>query len=357
MPHSRRRSMLWFMQKRSLMPRFGLVPLLRWIGLLFVAAALGVSGAPAAPDGSSRVAGTVDGRPIYLDDLTDREIHEARGKVFDLESAKLRQVALKQLRETRPKEFGVPEVKIGDDEIRNLYEQANLSKRGKLEDLSEQIRAYLAQQKLGDLDEQHFRKAVRLGYVKSNLEEPDDFLVTLPEVTRAASRGSREAPVQIVEFSDFECPFCKRALPAITQMLEKYGDRVYFTYRHLPLTRIHPRARELAEAAECAADQGKFWAFHDAIFESDLNGTETKELAGKARVKDPKKFAACVEKHQSAARVDEDIKAAESLFIGGTPTFLIGQRTGSGGIKGVLLEGAQPLSVFEREIEKLLAGK
>ena len=339
------------------MPRFGLVPIRRSFALLLAAAALGVSGAQAAPDGSSRVAATVDGRPIYLDDLTDREIHEARGKVFELESAKLRKVALKQLRETRPKEFAVPDVKISDDEIRNLYEQANLSKRGKLEDLSEQIRAYLAQQKLGDLDEQHFRKAVRLGYVKSNLEEPADFLVTLPEVTRASSRGNREAPVQIVEFSDFQCPFCKRALPGVTQMLEKYGNQVYFTYRHLPLSRIHPRARELAEASECAAEQGKFWPFHDAIFDSDVNGIETKELAGKAGVKDPKKFAACVDKHQYAARVDEDMKAAESLFIGGTPTFLVGQRTGTGGIKGVLLEGAQPINVFEREIEKLLAGK
>jgi protein-disulfide isomerase len=344
------------MQKRNLVRR--LVPVSRWIALALVSVAFGMSGAQAAPDGAARVAAMVDGRPIYRDDLTDREIHEARGKVFELESAKLRRVALKQLRETRPKEFAVPDVKVSDDEIRILYEQANLSKRGKLEDLTEQIRSYLAQQKLGDLDEQHFRMALRLGYVKSNLEEPDDFLVTLPEVTRASSsRGSRDARVQIVEFSDFQCPFCKRALPAVTQMFEKYGDRIYFTYRHLPLVRIHPRARELAEASECAADQGKFWQFHDAVFSSDLDSNRTEEFASKAGVKDSKKYAACVEKHQFASRVDEDIKAAESLFIGGTPTFLVGQRTGSGAIKGVLLEGAQPINVFEREIEKLLAGK
>jgi protein-disulfide isomerase len=325
--------------------------------LALVAAPRWNSEAGAAPDGSPRVAATVDGRPIYANELTDREIHEARGKVFDLETTKLRKVVLKQLRETRPKEFSVPEIKIGDDEIRGLYEQANLGKRGTLEDLREQIRAYLTQQKLDDVEERYYRKAVQLGYVTSNLEQPEEFLVSLPEVTRPGSRGSRDAPVQIVEFSDFQCPFCKRALPAVTQMFEKYGDRIYFTYRHLPLVRIHPRARELAEASECAAEQGKFWQFHDAVFAADLDSAKTGEFASKAGVKDAKKYAACVEKHQYAARVDEDIKAAESLFIGGTPTFLIGERTGTGTIKGVLLEGAQPLSAFERQIEKVLAGR
>jgi protein-disulfide isomerase len=303
-----------------------------------------------------RLAALVDGRPIYFDDLTDREIHEARSKVFELEHAKLRQVALQQLRQTRPKEFLVPELNVSDEEVRDLYEQANLSRRGKLEDLNDQIRQYLLQQKQEDIDDRHYRKAVQLGYVKPELEEPDEFLVSLPEVSRAAVRGSRDAPVQIVEFSDFECPFCRRALPSIAQVLEKYGDRVYFMYRHLPLTRIHPRARELAEASECAAEQGKFWPFHDAVFAiEDLGGASVDGLAKQAGIRDAKRFAACVGKRQFASRVDEDIKAAESLFIGGTPTFLIGRRAGDGNLKGVLLEGAQPFSAFEREIEKVLA--
>jgi protein-disulfide isomerase len=313
--------------------------------------------APEAKDGAGpRIAGLVEGKPVYADDLLDREIHEARGKVYELELAKLREVALKRLRESRPGEFPVPPLTVSDQEVEALYEEANLSKRGTLKELTPQIREYIQAQKRGELDKKHYELALAKGYVKPLLLAPAAFEVELANVKRPAAKGPADAPVQIVEFSDFQCPFCNRARPAVEQVIKTYGEEVRLVYRHLPLVRIHARAQELAEASECAAEQGKFWPFHDAVFDrfGELETLDADTIAREAGVRDAGRFRACRESGKFRARVAEDTQAAESLGIGGTPTFLIGRLTADGAIRGVLLEGAQPFSAFEREIERVL---
>jgi len=307
--------------------------------------------------GELRVAGIVDGNAVYADELVDREIQEARGKLFELESAKLREVALKRLRDSRPSEFPVPAISVSEDEVQSLYDSANLSKRGTLKDLTPQIREYIEQQKRDDLERRHYELAVAKGYVKPMLIPPAAFEVELANVKRASSKGPADAPLQIVEFSDFQCPFCSRAQPVVTQLVQKYEGELRLVYRHLPLSRIHPRAQELAEASECAAEQGKFWPFHDVIFGrfGELDAMDADSIAKDAGVRDPKRFRECRESGKFRARVAEDQRAAESLGIGGTPTFLIGRLTGNGSIRGVLLEGAQPIASFEQAIERLLA--
>ncbi len=93
----------------------------------------------------------------------------------------------------------------------------------------------------------------------------DPVAVDVP-VGGAPFKGPADAPVVIVEYSDFQCPYCGRAFPTVQQVISEYGDKVQFAYKHYPLTAIHPRAQKTAEAAECARDQGKFWEFHDALF-------------------------------------------------------------------------------------------
>lgn len=90
-------------------------------------------------------------------------------------------------------------------------------------------------------------------------------------VGQAPTRGGQNALVTIVEFSDFQCPFCARAKPTVDRILQEYGDRVTFVYKHFPLSQIHPRAQKAAEAAECARDEGKFWEFHDKLFETQAD--------------------------------------------------------------------------------------
>lgn len=86
------------------------------------------------------------------------------------------------------------------------------------------------------------------------------------ELGSAATQGKADAPIVIVEFSDFQCPFCGRALPTVKQVMSEYKDKVLFAYKHFPLTQIHPLAQTAAESSECAKDQGKFWEFHDKLF-------------------------------------------------------------------------------------------
>lgn len=90
-------------------------------------------------------------------------------------------------------------------------------------------------------------------------------------VGNSSVRGKSDAPVMIVEFSDFQCPFCSRVHPTVKQVIKEYGDKVALVYKHFPLNSIHPRAQKAAEAAECAKDQGKFWEFHDQLIENQTD--------------------------------------------------------------------------------------
>lgn len=98
---------------------------------------------------------------------------------------------------------------------------------------------------------------------KSGAFDPKPNVVSLGT---SSVRGKADAQVKIIEFSDFQCPFCSRALPTVQKVLSDYGDKVVLVYKHFPLVSIHPRAQISAEAAECAKDQGKFWEFHDQLF-------------------------------------------------------------------------------------------
>src|SRR3989344_1624075 len=87
-------------------------------------------------------------------------------------------------------------------------------------------------------------------------------------VGTSSVRGKTGASVTVIEFSDFQCPFCSRVNPTVKKVLSDYGDKITFVYKHFPLVSIHPRAQKAAEASECAKDQGKFWEFHDHLFDN-----------------------------------------------------------------------------------------
>src|SRR5262249_32193282 len=111
----------------------------------------------------------------------------------------------------------------------------------------------------------------------------------------APFRGKVDAPVTIVEFSDFHCPFCSKVQPTLKQVLAKYGDRVKLVYRHLPIDQLHPQARQAAEAAVCAFEQGKFWEYHDLLYANgpDASPEKLKSLAQGAGL-DTQAFDQCL---------------------------------------------------------------
>jgi protein-disulfide isomerase len=145
------------------------------------------------------------------------------------------------------------------------------------------------------------------------------------------SMGSADAPVTIVEFSDFECPFCRRTQPVLDQIEQTYGERIRMVYRQFPLTDIHPRAQKAAEASLCANDQGEFWPMHDALFAEPIE-LEVASLKFKAAELglDTAAFNQCLDSGMHAARVRDDLKAGMAAGVTGTPTIYINGRPVSG---------------------------
>ena len=152
-----------------------------------------------------------------------------------------------------------------------------------------------------------------------DLSEPVD-----PE--RDHVRGPAEAPVTVVEYGDFECPYCGRAEPAVRELLREFGD-VRYVWRHLPLTDVHPRAQAAAEAAEAAAEQGAFWEMHDLLLDNqnELKASDLTRYAEQLGL-DVERFENDLQRRAGAERIDEDVDSADMSGVSGTPTFFINDR-------------------------------
>ncbi len=185
--------------------------------------------------------------------------------------------------------------------------------------------------------------------VEQLLQQEVDSVVEPPRVAvepgNAPRRGPAQAPVTIVEFSDYQCPYCRRVAPTVREVLSRYGDRVSFVFKDLPLS-IHPQAAKAAEAARCAGEQGRYWDYHDALFAaSALHDAIFEELARSIGL-NVGRFQECLASRRQRAAVEADVRQAQALGISGTPAFLI---------NGILLSGAQPLEAFTRIIDSELA--
>jgi protein-disulfide isomerase len=194
--------------------------------------------------------------------------------------------------------------------------------------------------------QQRVGQAVAAIYGRSQVE----ILLEPPRVAVAAvgpAKGPADAPVTIIEFSDFQCPYCKRALPTLSQLLEKYPEKIRVVYRHLPLEGIHPRARPAAAASVCAEDQGRFWDYHDLVFENNraLEDADLESYAGRAGL-DVESFKQCIADGRHRERIDADIEAATQAGITGTPAFVV---------NGIVMRGAKPLDDFAVVIDAELA--
>lgn len=159
-------------------------------------------------------------------------------------------------------------------------------------------------------------------------------------------RGNPEAVVTIIEFSDFQCPFCSRFHPTVKQILEDYPDQVRWVYKHFPLDSIHPEARPSAEASECAAEQAKFWEFSDGLFEnqSRLGKTLYKELAQNLGL-NMNQFEDCVSSRKYKDHVEADLQEGIKAGVTGTPgSFVNGEK----------IPGAVPYDYMKEAVERAL---
>jgi protein-disulfide isomerase len=163
------------------------------------------------------------------------------------------------------------------------------------------------------------------------------------------SLGPDDAPITIVEFSDFQCPFCRRFQQDTYQsLLDAYPGKIRFVYRNLPLTSIHPNAMPAAIASLCANDQNAYWPYHDKLFANDTLDEATYIQHATDLGLDVDTFTACLASGSHDAFIKQDMDFSLSLGVQSTPTFFI---------NGLAIVGAQPLTNFQQIIDKELAGE
>lgn len=173
--------------------------------------------------------------------------------------------------------------------------------------------------------------------------------------------GNADAPITIIEFSDYQCPFCKRHFTNTLSVLKtNYIDtgKVRYVFRDFPLDSIHPYARKAAEAAHCAGDQGKFWDMHDIMFNDQgvLMQDNLRGLAHNINL-DVEAFNACLDGGKYAKTVETDVAAGSAAGVTGTPGFFIGKMKPDGTMMATLMTGAQPAATFSQVVDQLLEDK
>jgi protein-disulfide isomerase len=213
-----------------------------------------------------------------------------------------------------------------------------------LEQVNAPIRALLLQQRTADARQKYVDHLRSTATIRILLDSPRQEVAT----ANRPSRGPATAPIEFIEFSDFECPFCLAAHSTVEHVMQTYGDKIHFTYRHFPLPN-HPHSRQSAEASACAAEQNKFWPYHDLLFADagHLADADLKSRAAGLKL-DTKQFDACVDSRKYKADVDADIRAGTEAGVDGTPAFFI---------NGRMLTGAQPYELFKRVIDEELQRK
>jgi protein-disulfide isomerase len=223
---------------------------------------------------------------------------------------------------------------VTEEEERQFYEDNKTRTKETFEALQARITEHLASEH-NQSATRSFYDGLRRKYGITSLVEPYRVAVA----ATGPSRGNDAAPVTIVEFGDFQCPYCREAEASLHTILTRYPGEVRLVFRNLPLASLHPNATAAAEAAVCAGRQGMFWEMHDAMYENQqaLSPGGLKEIAKHVGLKS-EGFDACMADPGTKEAVESDMKAADELDVTGTPYFFINGRP---------LNGSVPLEQFE----------
>ena len=302
------------------------------------------------------VIGVVDGTPVTFEDVRNKKSNDLSLQLFQQLSIQLIEFSIEKLAAKHPEIKLTVDKKITIKEIIAFYEQNNLKERGTLDQLRPQIEKFLKQQVRSQHMLNQYSLALKKGWIVSHLEAPSDFLLK-GNIKTAYMRGNKKASVVVLEYSDYQCPFCGRVQITLGNLIKNYQNRVAFGYRHFPLA-FHQEADEAAIAAECAREQDKFEEIHMLLFKKPKAQTldNLKKYAREIKIKSPAKFDKCLESEKYRGLVNQDLKDGAELGITGTPGFFVGLFDyKSGEIQGEVLSGAQPYSTFKQTIDKYLS--
>jgi predicted DsbA family dithiol-disulfide isomerase len=210
-----------------------------------------------------------------------------------------------------------------DEEVDAFYAEDKQRISKPKEAVAPRIREFLKRQQANVLREELFSKLEKEHPV-ARLLEPLRYNVGVED---RPSMGPASAPVLLVAFSDFQCPYCKQFSETLKEVMKQYKDKVHLVFRQFPLTEIHPNARKAAEASLCADAQGHFWEMHDLLFQSqsNLRDEDLKSRAGKLGL-DTAAFNKCLDSARFGSRVYEDLRAGAGAGVEGTPALFINGR-------------------------------
>jgi protein-disulfide isomerase len=306
------------------------------------------------------VVATVDGETILaadVDKLIGARVAQLKGQIYQLQRQTVdglidqrliaKEAARRGMSETQLLDLEVAQKtgSVTDAEVEVFY-QANESRLPTKEaDLRERIREHLRNQKAAA------RRVAFTGELRAAAQV--NVLLTPPAIYRAKIdvdgapfKGTADAPVVIVKFEDFHCPFCKEAQATMAQLLARYPDRIKIVHKDFPIDELHPGARAAHTAARCASEQGTFWPYHDALY-AHAPKTAAKELESYAKDVglDAMRLEQCVSAGKYSGAVGKDIDDGKQAGVTGTPAFFI---------NGRLVAGAQPVENFVKIIDEEL---
>ena len=336
--------------------------------IFFLTALVSLFACSAAPAQQPDTAARIGNRTVTTKELDERwraddpaSQAEATQKLYDGRRAALDAIIADQLLTEAAKkkgmtaaafeleELGKRTKPVTDGEVVAFY-QGNINQmQGRsLEVMGPAISRYLTEQQRDNARRELIAELRKAGPEVRVLIDPPRREVDVEASDPSLGRAS--APVTLIEFSDFQCPFCQRVAPTLKKIRDTYGDKVRIVWKDFPLTQIHPQAFKAGEAAHCAGDQGKYWEYHDRLFanQQQLQPEDLKKHATEIGL-DASAFSACLDSSKYGERVRNGVAEGTRLGVNSTPTIYV---------NGRVLSGAQPYETFVSVIdEELSRGK
>jgi protein-disulfide isomerase len=311
------------------------------------------------PSNPGQPLATVGGQPIYEQDLQPTlgaKLLQLRSQEYQAKNAALQDLIRQKLLEAEAQKRGVSVDKLqeqevdskvsapSDGEVEGYYLAVRNQTTQPFEEVKPQLQTVVKTLKI---------QQARQAYADALRAKADIVVLLAPpkvEVAYDAARvrGNPKAPVTIVEFSDYQCPYCKKVEGTLNDLLTKYNGQIKLAYRDFPMRTLHPQAQLAAEASRCAEEQGKFWEYHDALLTDQSKLDEAGLTATAQRLGlHEKSFQSCLVSGKFKAQVEQDVQDGTKAGVSGTPGFFI---------NGVSVNGSQPQVEFEKIIDLELAG-
>ena len=316
--------------------------------------------AKSSPSAASPPLATVDGQAITDDDLAPYvagQLRPLKEQEYQIKKKALDTLIGQKVLEAEAKKKGLTTDKLleqevdakvpepTDAEIGAVYAMQRDQLGRPLDEVKPQLQQNLKRAKVQEARQEystHLREQAKVAVLLS----PPRVQVAFDP---ARVRGNPKAKVMIVEFSDYQCPYCGQVEATLKSVLAKHQDTVALAFRDMPITQIHPMAMGAAEASRCAGEQGKFWEMHDAMF-SDQAGLDKNGLENKAQKLgiDQKQFESCLSGEKYKTQIQQDAQEGMRVGVSGTPGFFI---------NGVFISGAQQEAAFEKIVQDQLTAQ